>query len=141
MEVKDDFLGKGWSFPPSFNKTAGLVTMVAGVEDINQSLHILLSTITGERIMQPKYGCDMNEFVFEPVTTTLRTVMTDKIKTALLIYEPRIEVEKVEIDNEGELEGRILIDIHYKVRTTNSRYNYVFPFYKAEATELKTTGE
>jgi phage baseplate assembly protein W len=83
----------------------------------------------------------MNEFVFEPVTTTLRTVMTDKIKTALLIYEPRIEVEKVEIDSEGELEGKVLIDVHYKVRTTNSRYNYVFPFYKAEATELKTTVE
>lgn len=141
MEVKDDFLGKGWSFPPSFNKTAGLVDMVAGVEDINQSLHILLSTITGERIMQPKYGCDMNEFVFDAVTTTLKTVMADKVRTALLIYEPRIEVEKLEIDDEGELEGRILIDIYYKVRTTNSRYNYVFPFYKAEATELKTTGE
>ena len=141
MEIKDDFLGKGWSFPPSFNKTAGFVNMVAGVEDINQSLHMLLSTITGERIMQPKYGCDMNEFVFDAVTTTLKTVMADKVRTALLIYEPRIEVEKLEIDDEGELEGRILIDIHYKVRTTNSRYNYVFPFYKAEATELKTTGE
>ena len=141
MEIKDDFVGKGWSFPPSFNKTAGFVNMVAGVEDINQSLHILLSTITGERIMQPKYGCDMNEFVFDAVTTTLKTVMADKVRTALLIYEPRIEVEKLEIDDEGELEGRILIDIHYKVRTTNSRYNYVFPFYKAEATELKTTGE
>ena len=141
MEVKDDFLGKGWSFPPSFNKTAGLVNMVAAVEDINQSLHILLSTVTGERIMQPKYGCDMNEFVFDPVTTTLKTVMADKVRTALLIYEPRIEVEKLEIDDEGELEGRILIDIHYKVRTTNSRYNYVFPFYKAEATELKTAAE
>jgi phage baseplate assembly protein W len=141
MEIKENFFGKGWSFPPSFNKTAGLVNMVESVEDINQSLHILLSTITGERIMQPKYGCDMNEFVFEPVTTTLRTVMTDKIKTALLIYEPRIEVEKVEIDSEGELEGKVLINVHYKVRTTNSRYNYVFPFYKAEATELKTTVE
>jgi phage baseplate assembly protein W len=67
--------------------------------------------------------------------------MTDKIKSALLIYESRIEVEKVELDDEGELEGRILIDVHYKVRSTNSRYNYVFPFYKAEATELKTTGK
>ena len=45
------------------------------------------------------------------------------------------------IDDEAELEGRILIVIQYKVITTNSRYNYVFPFYKAEATELKTTGE
>ena len=138
MEEKKNFLGKGWSFPPVFNPQNGGVEMVKDVEDINQSLHILLSTITGERIMQPRYGCDMTEFVFEPVTTTLKTFMKDKIKMQLVVYEPRIQIEALELDDSGILEGRILIDVHYRVKSTNSRYNYVYPFYIKEATELPT---
>jgi uncharacterized protein len=139
MEEKKNILGKGWSFPPVFNPQNGGVEMVKDVEDINQSLHILLSTITGERIMQPRYGCDMTEFVFEPVTTTLKTFMKDKIKMQLVVYEPRIQIEALELDDSGILEGRILIDVHYRVKSTNSRYNYVYPFYIKEATELSTS--
>jgi uncharacterized protein len=139
MEEKKNFLGKGWSFPPAFNPVNGQVEMVKDVEDINQSLHILLSTITGERMMQPRYGCDMTEFVFEPVTTTLKTFMKDKIKMQLVLYEPRIQIEQLELDDREILEGRILIDVHYRVLSTNSRHNYVYPFYIKEATELATT--
>jgi uncharacterized protein len=136
MEEQKDFLGKGWAFPPTFNPLSGEAEMVKDVEDINQSLHILLSTITGERIMQPKYGCDMNEFVFEPVTTTLKTFMKDKIKMQLVVYEPRIQIEVLELDDSEILEGKILIDVHYRVKSTNNRYNYVYPFYIKEASEI-----
>ncbi len=138
MEEQKNFLGKGWSFPPVFEPLSGQVQMVKDVEDINQSLHILLSTIMGERVMQPKYGCDMNEFVFEPVTTTLKTFMKDKIKMQLVMYESRIQIDMLELDDSNILEGKIIIDVHYRVKATNSRYNYVYPFYINEATELQT---
>jgi uncharacterized protein len=139
MSNELNFIGKGWSFPPEFINTSGSVTITTGVEDINNSLYILLNTVLGERIMQPKYGCDMKELVFEPLTTTLKTFMTDKIKTAIAFYEPRIEVENVDMTDDEELEGKIIIDIYYKVRSTNSRYNYVIPFYIIEGTEIKNS--
>lgn len=137
MSNETNFLGRGWAFPPVFNMAGKTVVMEEGVDDINSSLFILLTTITGERVMQVKYGCDMKEFLFEPLTTTLKTYMTDKIKTAIAFYESRIEVENIELTDDEELEGKVIIDVSYIVRSTNSRYNFVFPFYKQEGTELQ----
>jgi uncharacterized protein len=133
---QDDFLGKGWSFPPTFNKGIQGVEMTEKEEDINRSLQILLTTRTGERIMQPKYGCNMDEMVFEALTTTTKTIIIDKITTAILYFEPRVDVTSVSMDTTNELEGEILVTIEYMVRATNSRFNFVFPFYINEGTEL-----
>ncbi|MCH5690620.1 GPW/gp25 family protein [Niabella sp. W65] len=53
--------------------------------EINSSLEVLLSTATGERVMLSGYGCDLREFLFEPLTTTLKTLMSDKIKKRFFI--------------------------------------------------------
>jgi uncharacterized protein len=131
------FLGTGWGFPPKFDRITSEVEMISDEEDINSSLEILLTTRQGERVMRPDYGCNLDELVFEPLTTTFKTYITDLIATAILYYEPRIDVNKIELDDTGELDGRILIVIEYTVRATNSRYNFVFPFYRNESTDLK----
>lgn len=136
MANANEFLGKGWSFPPAFDAGSKGVLMTEKVEDIERSLHILLSTRVGERIMQPKYGCNMDNMVFEALSTTTITLMEDKIRTAILYFEPRIDVEKIVVDINNELEGIILISVDYVVRATNSRFNFVFPYYKNEGTEL-----
>jgi uncharacterized protein len=133
---QDDFLGKGWSFPPTFNSSVKGVEMTEKVEDINRSLQILLTTRQGERVMQPKYGCNMDEMVFEPLSTTVKTIMKDKIKTAILYFEPRIDVIAIAMDTTNEPEGEVIIEIEYMVRATNSRFNFVFPYYINEGTEL-----
>ena len=58
------FLGTGWSFPPEFNNMTGTVEMVSNVDDINQSLQILLSTTLGERVMQPKVRMQYDRVYF-----------------------------------------------------------------------------
>jgi hypothetical protein len=131
------FLGTGWGFPPKFDRIASEVEMISDEEDINSSLEILLTTRQGERVMRPDYGCNLDELVFEPLTTTFKTYITDLIATAILYYEPRVDVNKIELDDTGELDGRILIVIEYTIRATNSRYNFVFPFYRNESTDLK----
>jgi uncharacterized protein len=133
---KNDFLGKGWSFPPAFNAMSNEVEMTEKVEDINRSLQILLSTGIGERIMQPKYGMNMDEMLFEALSTTNITLIKDKIKTAILYFEPRIEAQKINMDTSNILEGMVIVEIEYIVRATNSRFNFVFPYYKNEGTEL-----
>ncbi|WP_236675944.1 GPW/gp25 family protein [Chryseolinea lacunae] len=137
MAITKSFLGTGWGFPPTFSKTTGQVGMLSDVDDIQSSLEILLSTRQGERVMRQDYGCNLEELVFEPLTTSFKTYIKDLIATAILYYEPRIEVNKIDLDDTGELEGRILISIDFTVRATNSRFNFVYPFYKAEATEIK----
>jgi phage baseplate assembly protein W len=133
---KNLFIGTGWSFPPTFSTGYGGVKMTSGVEDIESSLEILLSTRLGERVMQPKYGCNLDVLLFEPINTSLRTYVKDLIQTAVLYFEPRIKVEKIAINTDRETEGLLLIQLDYVVRTTNSRHNFVYPFYQKEGTNL-----
>jgi uncharacterized protein len=136
MELTRPFLGRGWSFPPAFDRKAGSVLMLEEEADIQSSLHILLSTKLGERVMQPTYGCNMDSLVFEAMNLTLLTYLKDLVENAILYHEPRIELDKVIVDTARQNEGLLLIEIHYAVRTTNSRYNYVYPFYLNEGTNL-----
>jgi uncharacterized protein len=133
------FLGTGWSFPPEFSKDSGGVLMTSDEEDILASLQILLGTAAGERFMNPKYGLDMHEMLFEPMGTTAKTMLKDRIKHAVLVYEPRINPLSLELDSSAELEGKISIILEYEVRSTNSRYNLVYPFYSTDSNELRKT--
>lgn len=135
IEKFDSFLGKGWHFPPTFDKYSKTVQMVEGDVDIIESLGILLSTAPGERVMLPDYGADMQRLLFEPLNVQLTTYMKDIIKTAIILHEPRIKMNDV-ILTMIPYEGRIDIQVDYVVVTTNTRYNNVFPYYINEANNL-----
>ena len=139
MEPNFLFIGRGWSFPPNFNNVSGSVDMLEQEADIASSLEILLGTVRGERVMLPQYGCNLDELIFENLDTRMKTLMTDKIESAILYHEPRIEIEKVSLDDTRELEGIVLIELVYRVKTTNSRFNFVYPFYKIEGTDINLT--
>ena len=136
-DIHTNFLGTGWSFPPTFIRASRGVKMTSGEEDIDRSLEILLSTSLGERVMLPEYGANMEELLFEPIDTGLQTLIFDRLNTAILYYEPRIEVEEIVLDTSQVLEGTLLIKIDYRVRSTNSRFNFVYPFYLTEGSEIK----
>lgn len=131
------FVGTGWSFPPEFIVGHDSAKLSDGRADIEESLHILLSTLPGERVMQPKYGCDLTPLLFEPITTTLKTVIEDRVKTSIYYYEPRIEPLKVAVSIQEALEGKFLVEVSYRIRANNTRHNFVFPFYREEATETR----
>ena len=135
--MPDSFLGTGWSFPPHFDASSGVVEMTSDEQDIQLSLQILLSTRKGERVMEPGYGCNLDELVFEPMTTTFKSYIREMVRTAILYYEARIDLNLVKIDDSRETEGVILIILDYTVRTTNSRFNFVYPYYKKEGTEIQ----
>lgn len=131
-DTNNPFLGTGWSFPPRFSKVKKGVVLVSGEDDIRESLRILLTTSLGERFLQPKYGCNLDELLFEPLNTTVKTYIRGLVKQAILHFEPRIELEDVEIETIDEPAGKIELVVNYRVRATNSRDNLVFPFYQAE---------
>jgi uncharacterized protein len=134
------FLGRGWSFPPEFDASTGDAKMVEDEADIDASLRILFGTATGERFLVPDYGVDLREAMFEAVSTTLRTFLVDRIRLNILLYEPRIRVQKLDIEQAATESGLLRILLEYEVRATNSRYNLVFPFYSSDAVERAIVG-
>jgi len=129
----DSFLGKGWGFPPGFSQNGRDVLQVSEQEDVQQSLLILLSTAQGERIMREDFGCDLQSFMYEEISQNLINSLTLLITDAVLYYEPRIALNSVDIDESEQYQGLINIKIDYTVRSTNSRFNLVYPFYLNEA--------
>ncbi len=136
MEKFTSFLGTGWTFPPRFEKRTNTVALVSEEDDIRESLIILLSTRPGERVMNPLYGCKLDDLVFETLNLTLKTYVVDLIETAILYFEPRIDMNKVEINENNDLEGELLIELNYTIRSTNTRRNLVYPFYRGEGTDI-----
>ena len=133
--TQPSFLGTGWSFPPTFTKGGADLIVVSGPEDIHQSLQILLSTQLGERVMHEDFGCDLNTMLFEEVDQSLVNTITSMVTDAILYHEPRISMDHLDISESQSERGLLLISIEYTVRSTNSRFNMVYPFYINEATK------
>ena len=131
MAIEKDFIGTGWNFPPTFNKKNKGVEMLSGKEDIDSSLHILLSTTIGERVMQPAYGCNLKKFLFDPNNASMTAYIKKLVEDAILYFEPRIKPGKINLDVE---DGIMEITVDYTVKNTNSRSNFVYPFYMKEGT-------
>lgn len=126
-----DFLGKGWKFPVSID-AAGNIAMSEFEDDIRESIRIILLTSKGERMMRPAFGAGLHDFVFQTMSAKNIGRMQKDIQTALNQWEPRIKVLALEVaEDPGEL-GKLLINIDYQVRATNTRFNFVFPFYLKE---------
>jgi phage baseplate assembly protein W len=121
-----DFLGKGWSFPVA--ASGGSIAMAESEESISQAIWIILATAQGERMMRPEFGCGIHNLVFAPNDITTRTRVTNEVREALILWEPRIDVLDVTVETKGRGE-LLLINVHYRVRTTNNLFNMVFPFY------------
>lgn len=136
MNSTTSFLGRGWYFPPAFSAGGADVKMAEAEEDIEQSIRIILGTRSMERTMQEDFGCDIKEFLFEAMSQRVVTGLEQEIAEALLYYEPRIEVEEITVDDSQLDSGLLAIRLRYLVRSTNTRYNMVYPFYFSEATDI-----
>lgn len=134
---KASFLGRGWSFPPEFDQSGNGVKMVEKGDDIRESLYILLSTTPGERIMHPDFGCGLNQLVFEPISNGLYRKIRDRIQYAILMFEARVKLVSIDIEQVPGNEGILYITIDYFIKQTNSRQNMVYPMYLIEGTNLQ----
>ena len=122
------FLGVGWAFPPQLSADGSIAEAVYE-EDIRQAILIILETNPGERVMRPDFGAGLNQFVFEPVNTTTMTRVRTRVQEALVTWEPRIDMEQVDVTADSAERFKLLISMTYQVRGTNSLSNLVYPFY------------
>jgi len=126
--VSQKFLGTGWKFPLQLSKEGGLV-LSRLEEDIKEAIWIILSTAPGERLMHPDFGCAIHDLVFAPNNTSTASLARFYVEEALVGWEPRIDIEEVEVQADPLNRNQLLISINYRVRTTDSRFNLVYPFY------------
>jgi uncharacterized protein len=136
MADEKSFLGRGWSFPVTFNKVLGKVNMVSDELDIRQSLEIYLNTKRGERLLRLNYGSVMHEYVFERASYDNINYLCETLKNDLRIYEPRIIVHNVQADSKKISDGLIHFLVDYEIQSTNVRDNIVYPFYILEGTNI-----
>ncbi len=126
-----EFLGKGWGFPPNID-SEGLIGLVEKEEDISESIRIIIGTSKGERVMRADFGCGIHDYIFDVINTATLGLIKASVMEALVLWEPRIEVIKVSTSTERLNDGELIISIDYTVRSTNNRFNLVYPFYLTE---------
>jgi phage baseplate assembly protein W len=127
------FLGVGWGFPVARGQD-GRFAAAAYEESIRQSIHIILSTGKGERVMRPDFGCGLQDLVFAVNNATTQGLAESEVEEALIRWEPRIKVERVRAEAAGERGEVLEISVDYRVRSTDNRFNLVYPFYLERGT-------
>ena len=128
MSAFPAFLGRGWASPLARDST-GDVRMVEGEQAVAQSIWLILATARGERVHRPDFGCGIHELVFAPNDATTSGRVADAVRDAIVRFEPRAELLGVATSTPPGQPSTMLIAIDYRVRSTNNRFNLVYPFY------------
>jgi Bacteriophage baseplate protein W len=129
---RKEFLGRGWAMPVQVDPRTGLVAAFEYEEDIRQSILIILETTPGERVMRPNFGCGIHELVFAALDSTAIQRIRSVVQEALRRCEARIDVLEVTVAEAPTEQGKLLVEVEYRVRKTNQTGNLTFPFYFRE---------
>ena len=126
--MSEDFIGRGWAFPVRTGPTGG-IALVIGEQEIEEAIRLIIGTAYGERPMRPEFGCAIHDFVFSPVNGSTAGRIGYEVRRSLERWEPRIDIEDVEVTTDVTDASTVYIDIRYIIRATNDPRNLVFPFY------------
>ena len=118
----------GWKFPLQVT-ACGSVALSIYEQRVQESVYLILSTAKGERLMLPDFGCGIHDLVFAPNDPTTAGLIQSHVMEALGRWEPRIDVVSVDVRNDWDDEGQVLIEIRYVIKATNADRNLVYPFY------------
>lgn len=138
MTFEEEILGRGWAFPPKFDKNTNEPLMLVGEEDVKNSIEVIINTKLGERILREEFGSRIYELLFEPLNENMKTYMIDSLKSSLINNEPRIIVQQIQLLQPDLSLGRVDIHIVYRLIQTNTTNNMVVPFYTPD--NLSITG-
>lgn len=131
LRARVPVLGAGWRFPVALDARASppRLAISADEESVRQSIFIILSTAKGERVMRPTFGCNLHELVFAVNNRATQATAAFEVRETLEAWEPRIDLLEIEATAGGDRGEQLLISIDYRVRSTDNRFNLVYPFY------------
>jgi len=108
---------------------AGEIPMSSYDDHVRQSILLILSTATGERVMRPNFGGGLQAMVFSPINSATTAMVQNAVTNALTNFEPRIDVLNVQVTTDSSQPGLLQIDLQYRVRQTDTMFNLVYPFF------------
>ena len=132
--MSDEFIGSGWAFPVRTDAT-GSIAVVSHDREIEESIRLIVGTAPGERPMRPEYGCAIHDYVFATIDPDTAGRIGGEVRSALVRWEPRIDVRGVDVTIDPKDQTVVYIDIRYSIGDTNDPRNLVFPFYTLPAEE------
>ena len=130
-----EFMGRGVKFPLQIDPKTGKVAMVSEEEDIAEAIGIIINTVQGERVMRPDFGSNVLDYTFSTASDSLRQSLAFDLREQLGYLEPRIDDIEIVCRSADALEGAIVVELSYRVRSTHNRYNRVYPVYRTEGSE------
>jgi len=125
--MNTDFLGKGFAFPLQINQRGG-INVSKQEQKIRESILIILGTQYNERVMRPDFGCNLKSLVFAPNNAATANLARHYVEEGLTKWEPRISLDEVIVENDNS-EERLIIQVYYRIKSTNEPGNLVYPFY------------
>jgi phage baseplate assembly protein W len=127
--VRDrEYIGQGLAFPLQVNPQGG-IALASGERDVEQAIRVILSTAPGERVMRPEFGCRIHELVFAPQDAATESLVVYYVEEALAQWEPRIDVQEVDVSADPDRDGALLVEIKYRVKDTHDERSIVYPFF------------
>jgi uncharacterized protein len=127
-----EFLGVGLAFPLGLD-ASGQMLLTQLEQHVRQSIELIMETVPGERVMRPDFGAGLHDLVFEPVNVGTIALVQHEVQEALINYEPRIDVLSVSVTADQGTAGLLLINLSYRIRSTDTMFNLVYPFYLARS--------
>jgi phage baseplate assembly protein W len=129
-----EFLGKGLRFPFTFQvRSGGAQISTATSSDhahIHESIKQIFGTKKGERFMRPEFGTRLHELVFERNDRLLYGLIRHEVIDALDTWEPRVIIRDVVVGSDSTDDHLVLVDIRYRLISSQVEGNLVFPFYR-----------
>lgn len=87
------------------------------------SLKNLILTKKGERVMQPDFGCDIWELIFEPIVEeTISTKIENSILSAVGIWLPYLNIDNIIFDyDENDIDSnKINLEVKFSLKSNPS---------------------
>jgi phage baseplate assembly protein W len=132
--MAEAFVGKGLSFPLK-TTASGAIALVQADQELRESIRLILGTAYGERPMRPEFGCGIHDLVFAPANSTTAGQAAYEVRRSLERWEPRVDVEDVDVSFDAGNSALMYVAVSYKVKGGNDPRNLVFPFYTIPAEE------
>ena len=123
-----EIVGRGWAFPPRIGAQGG-IALTQERSELEQAIHIILTTSPGERVMRPTFGCRLQDIVFDPNNSHTAARARRYVEEALGMWEPRINVMRVDVHPDTDEANCLIIEIHYEIKATHDQRSLVYPFY------------
>jgi hypothetical protein len=112
--------GRGMAFPPHVGAD-GRIAWSQGEANIREAIEVILKTEERERLNLPSFGAGLRKFLFEPNTVATRQQIADRIQRALQLWEPRITVSAVDVEDDAADPQSAIATIHYQLVATRGR--------------------